>query len=310
MKYFSKIIKHFFIAIFILEIISLFGLAILPKVGYAADVTFTPQISIPGVSAGKITGSSIGSYIIAIYKYAIGIVGILATVVLMVGGLIWLTAGGNSTRIEDAKSWIGASLTGLIIALCSFLILSTVNPALTTFKNINVTPVGDNSNSTFKVTNDTNLSCGEQIDGQAVTCGTQCPSGQICQKVSSGVSNSRQCPKTLNQVGGDWWVCTTPQGSDNTTCQKNADCLNGMVCVDNRCKNNTAEGNTCISGTFGGACANGLKCVGWNPYRTGWCYDGSAGDPCCNGSDCQSGKCSKSWYNSCDANPVGTYTCQ
>lgn len=130
----------------ILILVGLFFIALAPSV-FAADITFTPQISIPGVSAGKISPTSIGSYIIAIYKYAIGIVGILATVVMMIGGIIWLTAGGNSTRIEDAKSWISASLTGLIIALCSFLILSTVNPALTTFKPIGVDTVGKATSS-------------------------------------------------------------------------------------------------------------------------------------------------------------------
>lgn len=75
----------------------------------------------------------IAQYITAIYKYALGIVGILATVVLMVGGIIWLTAGGSASRITEAKAWIGASLTGLIIALASYTILYQVNPNLVTF---------------------------------------------------------------------------------------------------------------------------------------------------------------------------------
>jgi len=41
-----------------------------------------------------------------------GIVGILAAVVLMVEGVIWLTAGGNVNKVETAKQTMGA-LTGL-----------------------------------------------------------------------------------------------------------------------------------------------------------------------------------------------------
>ncbi len=83
----------------------------------------------------------IGEYIAGVYKYAIGIVGILAAVMLMVGGIIWITAGGSATQVGNAKSYIAASLTGLVIALCSYLILYQINPALTIFQPLKVTLV-------------------------------------------------------------------------------------------------------------------------------------------------------------------------
>jgi hypothetical protein len=88
-----------------------------------------------------ISPTTIGLYIKAIYKYAIGIVGILAAVVLMFGGLLWLTAGGNANQVSEAKAWIGASLTGLLIALCSFMIMATINPALVEVGTIDATPI-------------------------------------------------------------------------------------------------------------------------------------------------------------------------
>jgi len=72
----------------------------------------------------------IGEYIGGIYNYAIGIVGILAAVVLMFGGVIWLTAGGSPEKVKEAKSWIGASLSGLVLMLCSYMILYQINPDL------------------------------------------------------------------------------------------------------------------------------------------------------------------------------------
>ena len=92
----------------------------------------------------------IGQYIAGIYTYAIGIVGILAAVVLMIGGVIWITAGGNQTRIGEAKAWIGASLTGLILALCSYLILYTINPDLTKITPIRVNVVSDTDTQSEK----------------------------------------------------------------------------------------------------------------------------------------------------------------
>jgi 3D (Asp-Asp-Asp) domain-containing protein len=78
----------------------------------------------------------IAEYIVGIYKYAVGIVGILAAVVLMWGGIVWLTAGGNQQRVSEAKTWIGASITGLVILLTSYIILYQINPDLVGFKSL------------------------------------------------------------------------------------------------------------------------------------------------------------------------------
>ncbi len=93
---------------------------------------FELQVNIPGLTNinPQEGTSAIGEYIKAIYNYAIGIVGILAALVIMLGGVIWLTAGGNTGRIDNAKSWITAGLTGLVIALSSYAILYTINPDL------------------------------------------------------------------------------------------------------------------------------------------------------------------------------------
>jgi hypothetical protein len=97
---------------------------------------FELQIKIPGLTDinPREGTSAIGEYIKAVYNYAIGIVGILSALVIMLGGVIWLTAGGNTNRIENAKSWITAALTGLVIALSSYLILYTINPDLINFQ--------------------------------------------------------------------------------------------------------------------------------------------------------------------------------
>ncbi len=131
-----KILIILFCSIFVFQILSIL---LVPVPSQA--VTFKPQVEIPDSEFKKggevpITPKSIGEYIKAIYKYAIGIVGILATIVLMFGGIIWITAGGNAERVGNAKAWIGAALTGLVLALTSYLILNTINPSLVTFEPI------------------------------------------------------------------------------------------------------------------------------------------------------------------------------
>ncbi|KKQ59768.1 MAG: hypothetical protein US81_C0037G0003 [Parcubacteria group bacterium GW2011_GWE2_38_18] len=161
LKKFPKIILYLFISIFILQILSLTFLLLTPKPSQAADIKFIPQVGIPGEKTGDDTkdfsGKSvvnfsddktirpIGEYIRWFYKYAIGAVGILATIVMMFGGVLWITAMGSPERITDAKAWITASLTGLFLALTSYLMLATINPALVNLNTPGVANVKDSA---------------------------------------------------------------------------------------------------------------------------------------------------------------------
>jgi hypothetical protein len=111
-------------------------------------IKFKPQIPIPGINTekamssdpatGKITSNLLGLYIKGIYDYGLSIAGILAAIVLMAGGLIWLTSAGNETKVGQAKSMIISSITGLVILFSAWIILNTVNPKLLDMQAISV----------------------------------------------------------------------------------------------------------------------------------------------------------------------------
>lgn len=104
------------------------------------------KVSIPGLDPlqniqckeGTCNIPWLGQYIAGLQNYAIGIVGIIAVIVMMIGGIIWLTAGGNHHRIEEAKKLIGGSIIGIILVFCSSLLLYIVNPNLTILKGLEV----------------------------------------------------------------------------------------------------------------------------------------------------------------------------
>jgi hypothetical protein len=107
----------------------------------SAQIDFTPQVIHQidfqgGAKETKIYPSSIGNLIKAIYNYALGIVGILATLVMMYGGVLYITAAGNASKMDNAKQWIFSSLTGLVLALSSYTLLYIVNPNLLTMTSI------------------------------------------------------------------------------------------------------------------------------------------------------------------------------
>lgn len=80
----------------------------------------------------------LGQYIRGIYNYAIAAAGILAAVVLMGGGLLWLLSRGEASKITKAKELILGSIVGLVILTGSYLMLTLINPSLVNLKNIEV----------------------------------------------------------------------------------------------------------------------------------------------------------------------------
>jgi hypothetical protein len=76
----------------------------------------------------------IGKYISTVYTWGLSVVGILAVVMMMIGGLIWTTAGGSATHIATAKQYIGGAISGLVLLLVSYLLLETINPELVNLK--------------------------------------------------------------------------------------------------------------------------------------------------------------------------------
>ena len=50
----------------------------------------------------------------------LGFLGIIAVVIILLGGFKWMTAGGNEDKVGEAKKLIVAGIIGLVIILASF----------------------------------------------------------------------------------------------------------------------------------------------------------------------------------------------
>lgn len=74
--------------------------------------------------------ADLGDYIKTIYKYLVGIGGIIAAVLIIKGGFEWATSGGSPERVKGAQATIGGALMGLLLLLGSYTLLYTINPDL------------------------------------------------------------------------------------------------------------------------------------------------------------------------------------
>lgn len=85
-----------------------------------------------------IESPALANYIAATYRYAVAMITILTTIMIIMSGVIWTTSAGNQEKINKAKQMISRSLAGLVIALGSYTILYTINPDLVEFRSLQV----------------------------------------------------------------------------------------------------------------------------------------------------------------------------
>jgi hypothetical protein len=114
-----------------------------------AESTYIPLSPIPGLSDSGAPqangGSGFSGYIVQLYQWGVALTSGLAVVVIMWGGIGYVTSAGGG-GIEEAKGRISAAIMGLLLALSSYIILRTINQDLLNVSfNLNPITVGAGS---------------------------------------------------------------------------------------------------------------------------------------------------------------------
>ncbi len=117
--------KILLVAVFISFLLGGFCLA----QGRTLEIDY-PQLGVQDVQQPTTTKAFLPAYIEYIFTWGIIIAGLLAFFALVFGGILYMTSGGNPSKISDAREQIIAGFLGLIILLSSFLILKTIDPQL------------------------------------------------------------------------------------------------------------------------------------------------------------------------------------
>ena len=65
-------------------------------------------------------------------KVALGFLGIVAIIIVLIGGFKYMTAGGSDEKVGDAKKWIISGIIGLAIILSAYTLTSFVITQLLT----------------------------------------------------------------------------------------------------------------------------------------------------------------------------------
>lgn len=142
MKISSKNLNIFLLS---LGIILFFGLV--QHASADALGQYQPLVPLPGIGAAE--ANNLPMYLVAIFKFAIGFAGLMAVVMITIGGFQYMSTdaiGGKS----EGKERITQAVTGLLLAIASWLILNTINPKTLEFKLTadKVAPISSPTSST------------------------------------------------------------------------------------------------------------------------------------------------------------------
>lgn len=200
-----------------LIIIFVFGLFSVATFTFAQSTQYTLLAPLDGYTTG--TQTTADSYLASIFKLAIALAGGLAVIMIIWGGIQYMSTDAISGKSE-AKNTIQNAIWGLLLAIGAWLILYTINPGLVTF-NLNNIPrledgVGAGPTSSIPAT----VEAGELTDAQARA---QLAAAGVT--VASNINLDGTRPETLNEIIAMRQACGCEVQVNSTT--------SGIHSVDN-----------------------------------------------------------------------------
>jgi Zn-dependent protease with chaperone function len=123
-----KVLKKVSVSLFLLTLIAL------PLLASAQEPT------VEELKTGELFGGaqvSLGQKpltetIASVINVALGLLGVVAVVIILIGGFMWMTAGGNEEKVGKAKKLLMAGVIGLAIILSAYAIARFVVSSLMT----------------------------------------------------------------------------------------------------------------------------------------------------------------------------------
>lgn len=170
-------------------------------------------------------------YIRYLYLFGLSIVGLAAFGAMIYGGVNYMLAGANLSSQTEAKKWFFSAISGLVLALASYLIIYTINPALVSINAPKVDKLRSASSSNLPTAMTISLLEGDECVKGATD--VVCQPGLICEEdlVTSLTWGNGTCVKDPNYV--------PPTQSASCQWQKIDSCFNlnpkKAVCGSNLC---------------------------------------------------------------------------
>jgi hypothetical protein len=108
------------------------------------------ELDYPEIQETKPTLSMpLAEYVKYIFNFALWAVGLMAFIVMVLGGIRYLSSTGNASLQKDSKEQIKSALLGMAILFLSVLILNEITPNFMVLPNEALEKIGENGNFAF-----------------------------------------------------------------------------------------------------------------------------------------------------------------
>ena len=97
--------------------------------------TYTLLQPLPREGGDLSENVTLEEYLTWAFRFALALAGFLAVMMIVIGGVEYIISGANESSRSDAKKRINNAISGLVLALVSYLVLYTINPSLVDFNN-------------------------------------------------------------------------------------------------------------------------------------------------------------------------------
>lgn len=84
------------------------------------NITGTGAVTVPTID--RLGTNSIDTTVTTIINSVLVLLGLIALVIVLMGGFKWMTSAGSEEKVEEAKKLIGAGVIGLIIVFAGYAI--------------------------------------------------------------------------------------------------------------------------------------------------------------------------------------------
>ncbi len=146
--------------------------------------------------------NDLGDYISVLYRFLAGGIVIVSAVMVMWGGFKWLTASGNTGRVQDAKDVIYSSVIAILLVLGSYILLFTINPQLVSLKLPDISSV-------VRIEQASAI-CNENPSSVIDFGGVDCATEECCGKeFRISISDGTSIPCIWLASDDYWGVCAT-----------------------------------------------------------------------------------------------------
>ena len=189
-----------------------------------------PTISMPDFTKviqkdGYVYIPFISVYLVGAYKLGVGIAAILAIIMIMAGGFIWIASAGDAGRVGQAKKMISGAVVGLVLTVGSYVALQTINPNLVNFTALKIKVVARQTIDLSSSSNEGDTGDSPTLNAQNISCPKNGGASQIVDTVNS------MSGKVYYRFGGSGQT-TGFKETNPKYLQYNSFCPAGGICLD------------------------------------------------------------------------------